>query len=92
MSKLARLLEFFTWIMMVITLLVAVLTTIVVFGIVWIPKFHNYIFLEISLSTTLLLWGLSTILSMQGKKSKKHGVYSIVFGVILLVFFILGIY
>lgn len=92
MSRLVRVLELFTWIMMVITLIVAVLTTVVVFGIVWIPRFYNYILLEISLSTTLLLWGINTILSMQGKKSKRHGVYSIIFGVILLVFFLLGIY
>lgn len=95
MNKIIKVLDFFTWVMMLITFVISVLTTIVVFGVirdVILYPFINFYLLEISLSITLFLWGVTTLLEMKGKTAKKHGVYSIIFGIILMVFFVFKIY
>lgn len=95
MNKFMKVLDFLTWIMMLITFLIAIMTTIVVFGVLQDVILYNFVtfyLLEISLSITLFLWGITTLFQMKGKSAKKHGVYSIAFGMILMGFFLFGIY
>lgn len=88
-------LDFLTWIMMVVTFIVSILTMIVVFGIGlndFLVNFMTFMPLEISLAVTLFLWGITSIIGMQDKKAKKHGFYSIVFGSILIICLSFGVY
>lgn len=92
---LVKCLDFITWVMMVITFIISILTMIVVFGIAWndfLAYFWNFKLLEICLAISLFLWGITSIIGIQDKKAKRHGFYSIVFGGILMVFLSLGVY
>ncbi|KMT23271.1 hypothetical protein [Clostridium cylindrosporum] len=90
-----RLFDFLTWIMMIVTFVISIFTTIVVFGIAWsnwLSRFSNFMPLEISLAITFFLWGTTSIISLSDKKGKTHGIFSFLFGGVLLVFLILEVY
>ena len=91
-GTLVKILDYITLLMMIITLIVAILTTLVVFGILWHENFYNFVLLEVCLSLTLFMWGVTSIVSLTDKKAKKHGFYSIVLGSILISFLFLGVY
>lgn len=95
MNKIIKVLDCFTWIMMLVTFIIAIMTTIVVFGVLQDVILYNFVtfyLLEISLSITLFLWGITTLFEMKDRSAKKHGIYSIIFATILMVFFLFGIY
>lgn len=92
---LRRILDCLTWIMMIVTFVVSIFTMIVIFGIAWndlLSPFIHFLALEICLAATLFLWGITSIISVYDRKSRKYGFFSIIFGGILVVFIGFGLY
>lgn len=90
-----KILDYFMWGMFLVSFIVSIFTMLVVFGIVWagwISSFATFLPLELSLAATLFLWGINSIYNSYTKNSKYTFYYSLVFGGILLLFVVLGVY
>ncbi|MEF9933920.1 MAG: hypothetical protein RSA01_01970 [Clostridium sp.] len=94
MVRFLKIVDCLTWVMMVITFMVAVFTMLVAFGISWRSGsiyFINLKVVEICLAITLALWG-TTAVTLKDKKSKVHGCISYGLCIILIIFVAFGIY
>lgn len=84
------------WVMFLISSIFSVITTIVTFGMVEYTKqlsiFTNFLPLEISLSITLFLWGVSSLYSYDGKSNKKTFIVYLIMSIVLLGFIFMGVY
>lgn len=88
-------LDIIMWGTFAVTAVIAVISMIVLFGILYSPGlmiFGNLLPLEVSLSISLLLWGISSLYSSYGKKGKGTFMTSVIMGGILLVFAVFGVY
>ncbi|MEF9951279.1 MAG: hypothetical protein RR840_04015 [Clostridium sp.] len=94
MGKLIKIIDFLAWSMMLVTLVVAIATMLVGFGISWrsgAVYFINLKMLEICLAITLGLWGTTAVI-LKDKKSKVHGVIAYFLTIMLIIFLTLRIY
>lgn len=90
MTKVA---DYLMWLMFGISLIVSILTLLVLFGTgVYIELFSTFLPLEISLSSTFILWGINSLINPYTRNSKYTFFYAFILGGGLIVFALLGIY
>jgi hypothetical protein len=91
-----KIIDFFMWLMFLVSSAVSVITMIVTFGMIDYSKtlkpFMNFMPIEICLSITLFLWGINSLYNNYTKASKKIFFYYFVMGTILLGFIFMGVY
>lgn len=89
----SKVLDFITWLLFGISLIISILTMLVLFGgIQYIELFSTLLPLEISLSSTFIIWGFNSIKNPYTRNSKNSPSILIVLGIMLLVFALFGIY
>lgn len=87
-----KILDGLMWIAFIISLLFTLVTTIVVYGISYIPQFVTFLPLELALAATFFLWGLNSLFNPYISHGK-HGFYlSFLLGGILIAFAVMGVY
>lgn len=89
----AKVIDFIMWLLFGISFIISILTMLVLFGgIQYIEAFSTLLPLEISLSSTFILWGFNSMYNPYTRNSKKTPYIWIALGVMLLVFALFGIY
>lgn len=90
--------EWATWIMFGISFVISLITTLVLFGLLYASPIKAFTTLkpfEVSLAVTLFMWGINSLYSSYIKKNKSQVKFSIllfIFSGITLVFMLLGVY
>lgn len=87
-----KILDGMMWISIAVSFVISILTMLVTFGIKWIPPFATFMPVEISLAVTFFLWGVNSIYNHYTKDSRITVLYSFLFGGVLLIFVVFGIY
>ncbi|WP_027308608.1 hypothetical protein [Caloramator sp. ALD01] len=87
-----KLLNYLMWVSFLFTSIISIFTIIVSFGIVYISEFSTFIPLEISLSLSLILWGINCRYNQDVCYTKNNFYISFLLAFILLLFSILGVY
>lgn len=93
-----RIFDILMWIMFLISSIVSIITTLVLFGIsygAFLKPFSTMLPLEISLALTFFLWGLNSIYGsylIDKDNNPKFSIMLFALGGILLIFVIFGIY
>lgn len=91
-----KIIDFFTWIMFLVTSAISIITMIVSFGMVDYSKtlkpFMNFLPLEICLAVTLFLWGINSLYNNYFKNNKKTFFCYLTMGSVLLGFIFMGVY
>lgn len=80
------------WFMFLVSFIITTLTMLVLFGKYYISQFTTFLPLEISLSVTFIIWGISSSFNPYTKHSKNSLLYLIILGSILVGFAAMGIY
>lgn len=87
-----KLLNWVTWFMFGVSLVISVASIIVAYGIRYIPQFATLLPLEVSLIITFFLWGFSSLFEGSMKDRIRSLIVSLLIGGVLMIFAFWGIY
>lgn len=87
-----KLLNWITWFMFVVSLVISVLSIVVAYGIKYISQFATLLPLEVSLIITFFLWGFNSLFEGNRKDKVTSLIYALLIGGVLMIFAFWGIY